>query len=131
MKAFEREIILGFSTCNSVVFLYPALKVSKNRGEAICEVCRQPWKDRKFHVGCVRSEQVERAQTDNDHLLGSRLMEGERRSWKLVHTSDTSEGTDFICGNCGFNLGEECNEFVRHALEYWPRFSVLGIWISR
>ena len=86
------------------------MKISRNGGEPICDVCRQPWQDRKFHTGCVRSEQVERVQTDVDQLvLGSRVLEGERRKWRLVHTSDTKEGEEFRCGNCGFSIETNCD----------------------
>jgi len=99
------------------------LKISRNGGVAICDGCRQPWLDRRSHMNGVRSEQVDRVQTDPDsRVLGSRFVEGERRSWRLVHTSDT-EGTEFRCGHCGFNMGDNGDEFVRHILEFCPRFS--------
>ena len=60
LKDFERERVLGTSSASSVVFLFPALKVSRNGGDAICDICRQPWKDRKSHLKCIRSEQVDR-----------------------------------------------------------------------
>ena len=124
LDSFERERILGTTAYESVVFLHPALKVSRNGGEAVCDVCRQPWRDRQFHANCVRSEQVQRCQVDHSpRVLGSRQVDGERRSWRLLHSSDTKEGAEFRCGNCGFNMGESCDEFVRHALEYCPRFS--------
>ena len=124
LNNFERERILGTSNYDTVVFLHPALKVSSNGGEAVCDICRQPWIDREFHLECIRSEQVQRCQIDDDHkILGSRRVEGERRSWRLVHTSDTIDGTEFRCGNCGFSMGESCDQFVRHALEFCPRFS--------
>ena len=107
-----------------MVFLHPALKVSRNGGDAVCDVCRQPWVDREFHLECIRSEQVQRCQIYDDHkILGSRRLEGERRSWRLVHTSDTKQGIEFRCGNCGFSMGESGDQFVRHALEFCPRFS--------
>ena len=81
LDSFERERILGTTAYESVVFLHPALKVSRNGGEAVCDVCRQPWRDRQFHVSCVRSEQVQRCQVDhNPRVLGSRHVDGERKS---------------------------------------------------
>lgn len=36
---------------------------------------------------------------------------------------DTKPGIEFRCGNCGFSMGESGDQFVRHALEFCPRFS--------
>ena len=116
LKDFERERILGHSKCNSVVFLYPALKVSTNGGEAICDVCREPWRGRIWHSKCVRSEHVQRIQRFDEAdqtVLGSRVICGQRRSWRLVKPGEVSEGKEFCCGNCGFNMGQSCEEFIR------------------
>ena len=92
LKDFERDRILGTSNASSIVFLFPSLKISRNGGVAICDVCRQPWLDRRSHMNCVRSEQVDRVQTDPDsRVLGSRFVEGERRSWRLVHPPTQKE----------------------------------------
>ena len=126
LKDFERERILGHSMCNSVVFLYPALKVSTNGGEAVCDVCRQPWRGWIWHSKCVRSGHVQRIQIFDEadqKVLGSRVICGQRRSWRFVKPGEVRERKEFCCGNCGFNMGQSCEEFIRHALQHCPSFS--------
>ena len=121
MREFERERILGHSLYKQVVFLYPALKVKCSK-DAVCDVCRKPWGSRLGHQNCVRTEHVKRAQCGDSQSLGSRVISGERKSWRLVKPDDVVDGVEYRCGNCGFGMEENCDEFVRHALHFCPAF---------